>query len=139
MPELNKIGSSDLQRLRALQLELPAASIARVRQAWPLIGAALRAGHTLKTIHQRLIDDGVQIQYHTLARNVHRLRLEEAEKRGSISAGRRTSRSISSPRTSQAPLLPSDPLAQALEACARSSYNVTAAHCNGDPSKKKLI
>ena len=139
MPEHSTMRNADLPRLRSLQSEMPSKPIAQVRQAWPLVSAALLAGHTLKAIHQRLIEDGFEMSYQTLARSVHRLRLEEAEKRDRVSGVRGTPRSAGPSRTSPTPPFPSDPLARAIEACATSGYNVTAEHCNGDPSKKKLI
>jgi hypothetical protein len=40
--------------------------MARVRAAMPAIDAGLRAGHSLKTIHERLNQEGIQITYRCL-------------------------------------------------------------------------
>ena len=40
--------------------------MARVRAVMPEIDAALRAGHSLRTIHERLNQEGIQITYRCL-------------------------------------------------------------------------
>jgi hypothetical protein len=115
----------NLPRLRALCEQKPDTTIALVRAAWPDIRLALDSGHTLKRICEALNRDGLSIGYKTLSAYVGRLRRQ------------RTPLSIPSLRN----LTPAvaDPLAQAMEACARPRYDIMAAHCDGDPSKKKLI
>ena len=129
----------DLPRLRALCEEKPDATMALVRAAWPDILTALGSGHTLKRICEALNRDGLAIGYKTLNAYVGRLRRERT---GTVH-----------PRDTQAKRLPplsvpslrnltpavTDPLAQAMEACARPRYDIMAAHCDGDPTKKKLI
>ena len=139
MPEPSNFHQADLPSLRALQSEIPSSPMAQIRWAWPLVSAALHAGHSLKAIHQRLAEDGLKISYRTLTRCVHRIRLDEARTRDERPTGVRSSRSPRRSTTHLAALVPSDPLAQAMEACARPRYDITAAQCNGGPTKKKLI
>ena len=47
--------------------EEPSSLIARVRAAMPLIDANLKAGHSLRTVHQLLLQDGIPISYKLLA------------------------------------------------------------------------
>ena len=47
-----------------------------VRTEWPHIKAALDRGHTIKVIHERLLEDGFQISYRLLASYVKRMRSE---------------------------------------------------------------
>jgi hypothetical protein len=139
MPERNNFHQADLPNLRTLQSEIPNSPMARIRVAWPLISAALQAGHSLKAVHESLTEDGLKISYRTLTRCVHRLRLNEARTPGRVPTVVRGPRSSSLSREHQAVPVPSDPLAQAMEACAKPRYDITAAHCDGDPTKKKLI
>jgi hypothetical protein len=67
----------DLGPLRALAGEPPATLMAQVRNAWPDIVAALKAGHSLKTVHQRLEEGGFRISYRTLVGYVNRIRATE--------------------------------------------------------------
>jgi len=128
--------SYDLPRLRALCEQKPDTTMALVRAAWPDIRLALDSGHTLKRICEALNRDGLSIGYKTLSAHVGRLcreRTGNAHPRD-IQAKRPTPLSIPSLRN----LTPAvaDPLAQAMEACARPRYDIMAAHCDGDPSKK---
>ena len=65
---------SDLRRLRDLRDESPTTLMGMVRRAWPEIEAALAAGHSLKTVHARLAEDGVSISYRRLSFYLGRLR-----------------------------------------------------------------
>src|SRR5438093_7651742 len=65
---------SKLSRLKSLEHEDPTQLIGAVRVAWPHIDAALQRGHTLKTVHSRLLEDGLRISYGLLASYVNRLR-----------------------------------------------------------------
>src|SRR5215468_8950142 len=49
-----------------------------LRQEWSPIQAALQRGHTLRVVHARLLEDGVEISFPLLACYVRRLRREEA-------------------------------------------------------------
>ncbi len=126
----------DLPRLRALCEEKPDATMALVRAAWPQILTALRSGHTLKRICQELNKDGLTVGYKTLSAYVGRLRRERT-RNVDLRETRPSPRSVFRPRNS--PPVVSDPLAHAMEACAKPRYDITAAHCDGDPSGKKLI
>ncbi len=49
-----------------------------VRIAWPDIKAALELGHTLRVVHQRLIEAGVQIEYRQLSVYIGRIERKSA-------------------------------------------------------------
>jgi len=81
MPENTNIESTTpCLRLQALLTERPKSPMARVRCAWTDIASALSAGHSLKVIHQRLYEDGLEISYRSLARHVNRFRMEQGKK-----------------------------------------------------------
>jgi hypothetical protein len=63
-----------LQSLEAFLQEEPHSLIARLREAIPLIEAGLTAGHSLRSIHQRLNEAGFTIAYYTLATYRRRLK-----------------------------------------------------------------
>ena len=129
----------DLPRLRALCAQKPDATMALVRAAWPQIRLALDSGHTLKRICEALNRDGLAIGYKTLSAYVGRLRRERTGNVHLREIVAKRSSPPSVPRPRNATPAASDPLAQAMEACARPRYDIMAAHCDGDPTKKKLI
>jgi hypothetical protein len=49
----------------------------QIKAVWPEIEQALRAGHTLKAVWERLQSDGIQIHYNRLSEYVCRLRRRE--------------------------------------------------------------
>src|SRR5688500_2718144 len=59
--------------LRGLLSERPTTKMGQIRAVWPHIQAALRAGHTLKAVWERLRADGVDIHYNRLSEYVGRL------------------------------------------------------------------
>ena len=65
---------ADLTPLRALRQETPGRLITQLHRALPDIEDALSAGHTLKAVHQRLIQSGIKIGYPTLSVYLIRLR-----------------------------------------------------------------
>jgi len=136
MSENSYVKDSSLPCLHLLQSQRPVKPMAQVRGAWAEINAALNAGHTLKVIHQRLREDGIEIAYNTLARYINRVRCEQARQTpgaGASYPGRR-------PLKTQALAAKSfDPLANAMEALSKPRYSVRDAMCDGDPTKKKLI
>jgi hypothetical protein len=67
----------DIKRVRALQDEAPGTRIALVRLVWSEVKVALNRGHSLKAIHQRLTDAGLDITYRRLSQCVSRLHREE--------------------------------------------------------------
>ena len=112
--------------------------MAQVRGAWAEINVALNAGHTLKVIHQRLHQDGIEIAYSTLARYISRVRCEQA--RQTSRTGAIASYPVRRPLKTQALAARGfDPLANAMEALSKPRYSVRDAMCDGDPTKKKLI
>jgi hypothetical protein len=64
---------TNLSRLRSLQHERPNKLINVIRLAWPQIRAALERGHTLRRIHERLLEDGIRISYGLFTVYVKRL------------------------------------------------------------------
>jgi hypothetical protein len=70
-------GLIDLNRLAALREENPRSLMAYIRFAWPEIRAALDRGHTLKAVHQRLQECGINIGYRHLSSYVGRLRQQD--------------------------------------------------------------
>ena len=64
----------DLSPIRDLRSEKPVTKAGQVRWAWADIKAALAAGHSLKTIAERLRDCGIEVRYRHLAAYVSRLR-----------------------------------------------------------------
>jgi hypothetical protein len=71
--------------------EEPTSLIARVRAAMPLIEANLRAGHSLRTVHQLLQQDGIAISYKLLALNRSRIVYPSATQEAESAAGREVS------------------------------------------------
>ena len=63
-----------LQSLEAFLQEEPHSLIARLREAIPLIEASIQAGHSLRSIHERLNEAGFTISYNTLATYRRRLK-----------------------------------------------------------------
>jgi hypothetical protein len=64
--------------VESLGQEKPAKLIKLIGLAWPEIEAALEQGHTLRRIHQRLVQSGIPISYSLLTVYVKRIRLEAA-------------------------------------------------------------
>jgi hypothetical protein len=48
-------------------MEKPKSKIASIRDAWPDILTALKAGHSLKYVCESLNEDGVAVQYKMLS------------------------------------------------------------------------
>lgn len=76
-PSYRTVAILDIKRLRALQDEVPKTRIALVRLVWSDVKAALNRGHSLRAVHQRLADAGLDITYRRLSQCVSRLRREE--------------------------------------------------------------
>lgn len=91
--------SLDLKSLKALQGEPPKTQIALVRLAWPEIKLALAQGHSLRVVHQRLLEAHLPIKYGLLSQYVRRLRREEqsADQIAGV-AGAKILRSVAGPR-----------------------------------------
>jgi len=70
-------------RTEALAEEQPSSMMARIRLALPVIEAGLNAGHTLRTMHQCLNQDGIPISYKNLS--LCRRRILRAKSRSFIS------------------------------------------------------
>jgi len=61
-------------------MEKPKSKIASIRDAWPDILTALKAGHSLKYVCESLNEDGVAVQYKMLRAYVSILRREDAQR-----------------------------------------------------------
>ena len=72
------MGRSSLAKLAALRDENPRKLMRLLRQEWSVIKAALQRGHTLRVVHARLLEYGVEMSFDLLACYVRRLRREEA-------------------------------------------------------------
>ena len=55
------MGRSSLGKLAALRDENPRKLMRLLRQEWSVIKAALQRGHTLRVVHARLLEDGVEM------------------------------------------------------------------------------
>ena len=140
MPEnTNFESTTPCLRLQALLTEPPKKPMARVRSAWTDIASALNAGHSLKVIHQRLCEDGLEISYRSLARNVNRFRLEQGKKLPRVAMRINNSEGRVPASQTAATGDRVDPLASAIEALSKGRYSVREAMCDGDPTQKKLI
>jgi len=126
-------GGLALDRFRALKTETPRSKIALFRALYPEIAATLRIGHTLREIHVRLVEDGVDISYALLRNYMSRMRREHGRPR-------RPARAVALPvRLGPAQAQPEDPLANAMRALSRPQYDIRQAMCDGDPTRKKLV
>jgi hypothetical protein len=67
-----------LSAVEALAREHPTQLMARLRAVWPQVQQALKAGHTLRLIHERLNIAGLPIAYKVLV--VYRGRIERRKK-----------------------------------------------------------
>jgi hypothetical protein len=70
-----------LSKLAALRDENPKKLMRLLRRAWPDIKAALERGHTLRVVHARLLEDGVEMSYDLLGCYVRRLRREDSSRK----------------------------------------------------------
>ena len=67
-----------LEHFRALKTEKPRSKIAFFRGLYPEIVSTLSIGHTLRDIHKRLVEDGIEISYPLLRNYINRIRRENA-------------------------------------------------------------
>jgi hypothetical protein len=124
-----------LEHFRALKTEKPRSKIAFFRGLYPEIVATLSAGHTLRDIHERLVEDGVVISYPLLRNYINRIRRERAR---SLFVQKRQLPTLPIP-AERASAAAEDPLANAMRALSKPRYDIRQAMCDGDPTKKKLI
>ena len=124
-----------LDRFRALKAEKPRSKMAFVRGLYPEIAATLQMGHTLKDIHQRLEEDGVEVSYTVLLSYINRIRREKARP---AFVQRKLPPTLTVP-AERALAATEDPLANAMRVRSKPRYDIRQAMCDGDPTKKKLI
>jgi hypothetical protein len=130
-----KTGELNLDRFRALKTEKPRSKMALIRGLYPEIAATLQMGHTLKDIHQRLVEDGVGVSYTVLLSYISRVRRERVR---SPFVQKRQPPTVPA-QAERAPAVREDPLASAMRALSKPRYDIREAMCDGDPTKKKLI
>lgn len=123
-----------LDRFRELKNEKPRSKMAFLRGLYPEIAATLQMGHTLKDIHQSLVEDGVEVSYTVFLSYVNRIRRERAR-----SPFVQSRRPLTIPAAEKAPAVREDPLASAMRALSKPRYDIREAMCDGDPTKKKLF
>jgi hypothetical protein len=130
---------SRFANLASLVDENPAKTMRLLRLIWPEIRNALSAGHTVKMIHSRLVQDGMAISYGVLRCYVSRLRREPpspslaASPKRSVSIVSEDRPSPTSPRPTDSPV---DRMANVRE---RLDRNRQGFHRNGGvPDRKKL-
>jgi len=70
-----------LTSLRTLATEKPVTKMGQVRWAFPEIQAALAAGHTLRSIHERLTEGGIEIDYTTLSVYIGRIERQQTKRK----------------------------------------------------------
>jgi hypothetical protein len=78
----------NLMPVESLRQEKPAKLIKLIGLAWPEIEGALQQGHTLRRIHQRLVQSGIPISYSLLTVYVKRVRLETTAREKKLTPAR---------------------------------------------------
>jgi hypothetical protein len=122
-----------LTRFRDLKNEKPRSKMAFLRGLYSEIVATLQMGHTLKDIHQRLVEDGVEVSYTVFLSYICRIRRERSR-----SPFLQSRHPLTAPAV-KAPAAREDPLASAMRALSKPRYDIREAMCDGDPTKKKLF
>jgi hypothetical protein len=97
--------------------------------------ATLSIGHTLRDIHRRLVEDGVDISYPLLRSYINRIRRERSR---SPFVQKRPAPTLAV-ALELMPGATEDPLANAMRVLSKPRYDIRQAMCDGDPTKKKLI
>jgi hypothetical protein len=117
--------------LGSLVNEKPAKLMAQIRGIWPQVEQALRAGHTLKVVHERLNAHGIPISYKLLTAYRSRIRREKK-------VAKPPAAPIVPPIGSPPDVTPTgfDPLANFRE---QEQKAVTWKYPSGPPDEKKLI
>jgi hypothetical protein len=105
--------------------------MAQVRAIWPQVELALKAGHTLKVVHERIYAHGIPISYKLLTAYRSRLRREKAPPR-------LPGNPIVGPLGSPPEAVPKafDPLVNFYE---QEKKSATWKYPSGPPDEKKLI
>ena len=100
-------------------MEKPKSKIALIRSNWPDIVTALRAGHTLKCVCERLNEAGVAVEYKTLRAYVSVLHREQARGAAPVLETKprpvRVSEPVPAAPRSVPPISRPNPLATAME------------------------
>jgi|HubBroStandDraft_6_1064221.scaffolds.fasta_scaffold474275_2 hypothetical protein len=120
-----------LSPVEALARENPAQLMAQLRAFWPQVQEALKAGHTLRLIHERLNMAGVPISYKLLS--LYRGRIERRKKGPAPSASPTTPLPARSP-DSTPPVF--DPMANFR---AQEQKRKDWQYPSGPPDESKLI
>jgi hypothetical protein len=91
-------------------------------------------GHTLKDIHQRLVEDGIEVSYTVFLSYISRIRRERSH--SPFVQNRHLTVPVAA---AKAPPVREDPLASAMRALSKPRYDIREAMCDGDPTKQKLF
>ena len=135
----NKAHQLAFERFRSLKSEPPRCKMAVLRGLYPEILAALQLGHSLKHVHDKLVEDGLEVSYAVLLTYMNRIRREKVRS-PFIQKNQLPTVPVPKGGPQRPPALPPDhPLAAAMEVLNRPRYSVREAMCDGDPTKKKLI
>ena len=120
-----------LAAVEALAREEPTRLMAQLRALWPQVQQALKAGHTLRQVHNRLNQAGVPITYKVLV--VYRGRIERGKNR------RTTPTSPATPLAAR----PTDSVPPAFDPLAnfraQEQKRVAWQYPSGPPDESKLI
>jgi hypothetical protein len=131
-------GEETLPRLDRLSKVRPRRVSKLIRLIWPDIQAALEFGHTLKFIHERLVEGGISISYNQLTVYVSRLRRESpAQRPGQVPSRTEPLAIIPEPEPSKPEPGNPDPLQNYRERCIRNPPGFRSE--GGTPDKSKLI
>jgi hypothetical protein len=126
---------TSLSKIAALRDENPTKLMRLLRLAWPDIKAALQRGHTLKVVHTRLLESGIEMSLDLLACYVRRLRREDLARTTAnppAPAGKRSTRDD----PAEGAEVDRDPMANVRDLLGR---NRPGFHFDGEiPDKKKL-
>ena len=124
-----------LEHFRALKTDKPRSKIAFFRGLYPEIVVTLSIGHTLRDIHKRLVEDGVDISYELLRNYINRIRRERAH----LPFLQKRQPPTLAVATERTPAATQDPLTNAMKALSKPRYDIRQAMCDGDPTKQTLI
>ena len=145
-------------RLAQRRAEKPITKAGQIRALWPEIDASLAGGQSMKSIRKWLEEDaGIAMGITSLTSYISRLRRRERENPRietpvALQSVRDQTRAELLPATlpGRAPLstrsnagssarTPEDPLAQAMRALSKRSFDIREIHNDGDPTDRKLI
>jgi hypothetical protein len=123
----------NLSPIRDLRSEKPVTKAGQLRRAWADIKAAIDAGHSLKTVAERLRDCGIDVRYRALTVYVSRLRREDSS--GRLPAAAQAETAAAGRKRKPRPAEPFDPLRNVKE----REANRPGFQFDPEPDPRKLI